>query len=178
MGHQGNSEKYAHLNMPIPGPGATPKYSSPEELVGVIDKYFESCWEEDWREEYIGESKEKQWVQRFDHEGNPVVKLKERPTVTGLALALGFTTRQSLINYQHKDEFAPIIEKAKLMVEYFYEKGGASGEIRDAMAIFALKNFDWTDTVQIKNDTGEVRLTPDEVARQIEIARKSHKGSE
>jgi hypothetical protein len=160
------------MPMPIPGPGKTPKYKDPSELTVLIDKYFESCWEEDWREEYIGESKQKQWVQKFDHEGKPIMKLKERPTVTGLALALGFTTRHSLINYQNKDDFAPIIEQAKLMVEHYYENGGAKGEIHPATTIFALKNFGWTDVIQIKgNDTSE-RLTPEEIAAQIDVAKR------
>ncbi|MDD5017161.1 MAG: terminase small subunit [Eubacteriales bacterium] len=172
MGHPNNSKEFQHLSIPVPGPGSPRKYGSPEEMQIAIDKYFASCWEEDWREEYIGDSKEKQWVQKFDHEGNPVMKLKERPTVTGLALALGFTTRLSLINYQHKDEFAPIVEQAKLKVEYYYEHGGADGEIHPATTIFALKNFGWTDTIQITGKNADERLTPEEIAVQIEAAKK------
>lgn len=67
---------------------------------------------------------------------------KEEWTITGLALALD-TTRQTLVNYEEKDEFLDTIKKAKLKVENGYEidlkKHGRSG------TIFALKNFDWRD---------------------------------
>jgi hypothetical protein len=172
MGHPGNSDKYAYLSIPVPGPGAPKKYETPAELTKLIKDYFASCWEEDWREEYVGESKEKQWVQKFDHNGEPLMKLKERPTVTGLARALGFTTRQALMNYQHKDEFADTINAAKLLVEHYYENGGAKGEIHPATTIFALKNFGWTDVIQIKNTDTSDRLTSDEIAAQIEAAKK------
>ena len=63
-------------------------------------------------------------------------------TITGLALALD-TYRQTLLNYEDKDEFVDTIKKAKQMVENSYEidlkKHGRSG------TIFALKNFDWKD---------------------------------
>lgn len=67
---------------------------------------------------------------------------KEEWTITGLALALD-TSRQTLLDYEHKDEFTDAVKKAKLMVENSYEvdlkKSGRSG------TIFALKNFDWKD---------------------------------
>lgn len=71
---------------------------------------------------------------------------KDEWTITGLALALD-TYRQTLLNYEGKDEFVDTIKKAKQMVENGYEidlkKHGRTG------TIFALKNFDWKD----KNET-------------------------
>ena len=43
------------------------------------------------------------------------------PTVTGLALALGFHSRQSLLNYQAKKEFMDTITRAKMRVEEYCE---------------------------------------------------------
>lgn len=67
---------------------------------------------------------------------------KEEWTITGLALALD-TYRQTLINYEERDEYLDTIKKAKQMVEHSYEidlkKSGRTG------TIFALKNFDWKD---------------------------------
>ena len=67
---------------------------------------------------------------------------KDEWTITGLALALD-TSRQTLLDYQHKDEFTDAVKKAKMKVENGYEldlkKHGRSG------TIFALKNFDWKD---------------------------------
>ncbi len=70
---------------------------------------------------------------------------KDEWTITGLALALD-TTRQTLVNYEGKEEFLDTIKKAKLIVENGYEidlkKHGRSG------TIFALKNFDWRDKTE------------------------------
>lgn len=67
---------------------------------------------------------------------------KEEWTITGLALALD-TYRQTLLNYENKDEFLDTVKKAKQRIENSYEidlkKHGRSG------TIFALKNFDWKD---------------------------------
>lgn len=73
---------------------------------------------------------------------------KDEWTITGLALALD-TYRQTLINYENKDEFLDTIKKAKQRVENGYEidlkKAGRSG------TIFALKNFDWKDKTEVDN---------------------------
>ena len=70
---------------------------------------------------------------------------KDEWTITGLALALE-TTRQTLVEYEDRDEFVDTIKKAKLKVENGYEidlkKHGRSG------TIFALKNFDWRDKTE------------------------------
>ena len=70
---------------------------------------------------------------------------KDEWTITGLALALN-TTRQTLINYENKDEFVDTIKTAKLKIENGYEidlkKHGRTG------TIFALKNFDWKDKTE------------------------------
>lgn len=70
---------------------------------------------------------------------------KEEWTITGLALALD-TTRQTLLDYEEKEEFADTIKKAKLKVENSYEldlkKSGRTG------TIFALKNFNWKDKTE------------------------------
>ena len=70
---------------------------------------------------------------------------KEEWTITGLALALD-TYRQTLLNYEEKDEYLDTIKKAKQMIENSYEldlkKSGRTG------TIFALKNFDWKDKTE------------------------------
>lgn len=53
-------------------------------------------------------------------------------TVTGLAIALGFTSRQALLNYQGRKKFQAIVEAAKLRIENYaemrlYDKEGANG---------------------------------------------------
>lgn len=93
-------------------------------------------------------------------------KLKEIPlSITGLALALD-TNRQTLINYQNKDGYENIIDRAKLMIENAYEirliNNGRSGDI------FALKNFGWTDRQEIENNVTINNGKLDELLQQIE----------
>ena len=59
--------------------------------------------------------------------------------MTGLALALGFTSRMALLNYQAKKEFVDTITRAKTMVEAYteqrlFDRDGANG------AQFSLRN--------------------------------------
>lgn len=68
---------------------------------------------------------------------------KEKATVTGLTLYLGFSSRASLDDYtKRSDEFSYIIKRAKLAVENSYELSGQSFDI------FALKNMGWKDKTE------------------------------
>lgn len=66
---------------------------------------------------------------------------------TGLCLAVGASSRQSLERYkkgEHGNEFVDSIKKALLIIENFYE------EKKDgAKAIFILKNFEWKDSIDL-----------------------------
>lgn len=64
-------------------------------------------------------------------------------TWSGLALYLGFESRQSLDDYKKKEEFSYPIKKALLRIEKGYEE--AIREKNPAGPIFALKNFGWID---------------------------------
>ena len=89
-------------------------------------------------------------------------------TITGLALALGFNSRQTLLNYQGKEEFMDTIKRAKAIVERYaeerlYDKDGANG------AKFSLaNNFEgWREKQQIEADvnnnvTINIELSDDE----------------
>ena len=79
-----------------------------------IDNYLDSCKIEYLRDEN-GEI-----VQNC--KGEPVILSNKRSTVAGLALALGFATRQSLIDYTHRTDdddkpFVDAITRAKLTIE-------------------------------------------------------------
>jgi len=130
--------------------GCPPMYKTPEEMQAAIDKYFADC---------------DQVTPALDVNGNPMlykgqpVLLKEPTpyTVTGLALALGFKSRQALINYQVKDAFNDAITRAKLKIEDYaaqrlYDKEGSNG------AKFTLGcNYQWKDTQSIEL-TGKVSV--------------------
>ena len=67
-------------------------------------------------------------------------------TVTGLAMYLGFDSRQSLYDYEKRDGFSYIIKNARLAVENDYELSLRTPAV--AGAIFALKNMGWRDKVE------------------------------
>ena len=92
--------------------GRPPKFKSAEEIQGLIDEYFESCK----GEPLIVDDKP-----FLDKNGFPVLINARPPTVTGLALALGFHSRQTLLNYQGKKEFVDTITRAKMRVEEYCE---------------------------------------------------------
>ena len=110
-------------------------YKSAKQMEKVIDKYFEDC---------IGKPLlDENGKVLTDKRGNPIMIGARAPTVTGLALALGFNSRQTLLNYQAKTEFVDTITRAKTRCEEYaesrlYDRDGARG------AEFSLKyNFGW-----------------------------------
>ena len=124
--------------------GRPPMYKTVEEMQEKIDEYFEKC---------KGEVFKVNGEPVFDKYGMPIIINAEPPTVTGLALALGFTSRRALLNYQDKDEFVHTITRAKARVEHYaemrlFDKDGANG------AKFSLaNNFEgWKEKQTIEAD--------------------------
>lgn len=104
--------------------GRPPRYKTAEEMQKVIDEYFEECTGRLYTDEN-GEPK-------LDRFGNEIYLGAKPPTVTGLALALGFTSRLALLNYQDKDEFVNTVLRAKAKVEEYaesrlFDRDGANG---------------------------------------------------
>jgi hypothetical protein len=91
------------------------------------------------------QSKVDEYFETFD--------LKQR-TITGIALYLGFESRQSFYDYEKMDEFSYIIKRARLQVEHAYECKLSDGNCTGA--IFALKNMGWKDKTEqeVKMDGG------------------------
>ena len=73
---------------------------------------------------------------------------KKPPTITGLALSLGFESRQSFYDYEEKPEFTYTIKRARLQIEIAYEER-LSGQ-NCTGAIFALKNLGWKDKSEVE----------------------------
>lgn len=106
--------------------GRPPKYATPEDMQAIVDTYFATR------------------------------DVNNRPTVTGLALALGMS-RQALIDYSNKDEFLDTVKSAKARVEEFNENRlfdpNATG------CIFNLKNnFGWKDKTE-QEHSGELNIS-------------------
>lgn len=107
--------------------GAPPIYNNAEELKDKCIDYFQYC-----------------------------IKEKKKINITGLALFLGFQSRQSIYDYEKKEEFSYIIKRAKLTVENAYENSGTTFDM------FALKNMGWTDKSEMdlnNKHSGSVTIT-------------------
>ena len=122
------------------GPGNPPYYKTPEQMAVKIDMYFAH---------FYGGKEDKQ----------PNI-YTANPTVTGLALFLGFCDRASLYDYRDKDDgnnpkymgYNSLIKKALTMVEMNYEQFLL--DKNSTGAIFALKNMRWTDKQQVDHTSG------------------------
>ncbi len=137
--------------------GRPPMYESAAEMQEKIDRYFAQC----------------EGAEKLDDEGNvftdkygePIMFGRKPLTITGLALALGFNSRQTLLNYQGKKEFMDTITRAKARIEQYaeerlFDKDGANG------AKFSLaNNFDgWKEKQQIEAEVNS------EVTINIELS--------
>lgn len=125
--------------------GAPPMYKTVEEMQEKIDEYFEAC-----KGEPLIDADGNVMVDKY---GEPILVGKRPLTVTGLALALGFNSRQALLNYQVKDEFNDTITRAKAIIEQYaeerlFDKDGVNG------AKFSLaNNFEgWKEKQSIEAD--------------------------
>ena len=120
-----------------PSNGKPLKYQSAKALSTAIDAYFDDC------------------------------RVDEKPyTFTGLALSLGFLSRQSIWEYSKRgDELSLPIKKAMLKIESKYEER-LSGTT-PAGAIFALKNRDWSDKQEVEH-SGSVGLYGDLTDKELD----------
>ena len=127
-----------------------PKYTNPADMQALIHLYFVDCKKN-------LEAHDKGWGEVKD-----AITEDLYPTVTGLGLVLDLT-REGLINYEKKDEFADTVKRAKQRVEAFTTQrlfmNNPTG------SIFNLKNnFGWKD----KSEVGlEADLKVTEIKRTI-----------
>lgn len=113
-------------------------YKTVEELQEAIDKYFDvKC-----APTLIGDKLQP----------NP-------PTVSGLALHLGFSDRQSIYDYKEREEFSCTIKKAITRIEEYAEKQILSGG-QATGAIFWLKNKGWSDKQEVDHTSSDGSMKP------------------
>lgn len=96
------------------GRGRPMKYKTPAELQAAVDAYFASCrghYRQDAAGAYV-----------LDRSGRPILDEAVPLTMTGLQIALGFRSRQSLLDYRGRQTFSAVIERARLRIENYAEK--------------------------------------------------------
>jgi len=151
--------------------GRPPIISTPEEMEQKIEEYFDTR-----KTEYA-----------TDEEGNvltgtnghPIVRSLNAPSVTGLALFLGYADRHSLYDNEKKEKFSHAIKAARAKVEEWIYQSLMSKSITPSVGIFMLKQFGYSDKQEIKH-TGTITptsipLTPEEeehFRKNIELARR------
>jgi hypothetical protein len=138
---------------PYSAAGQPRKISTAEEMQELCDQYFE--WIKGEKE--IRKIKVPTFGRKGYEEVEEVVWIREPepPTITGLALYLGFTGRQGLQSYiDAGGAFFVVVKRAKARVSGSYEKNLHGGKSIGSM--FALKNIDgWKDSTEIVNEAGE-----------------------
>jgi len=95
---------------------------SPEQFDALVDEYIALCKEE-----------------------------KRPVTWTGMALHLGFSSRQSIDEYQNYEGYSYSVKRAKSLVELAYEERLHGNS--PTGAIFALKNMQWSDKQELDHSS-------------------------
>lgn len=113
--------------------GRPRKYKTPEELDAAIDEYFRDC--PDTYDVFVG--------------GEAGEITVPAPTITGLALYLGFCDRHSMYAYEELPEFSNSIKRARAIMVRIYEAEARFGR-NTAGAIFMLKNFGYSDKQELE----------------------------
>ena len=118
-------------------------FTTSNELMSRIDDYFnyiEGVFDLNGKsltESKLPNSKQKIWIRE-----------PEPPTLTGLAIFLGFHSKKAFEKYEENGRFASFLKRGRLRIEDVYEKklllSSPSG------AIFALKNMGWNDKTENK----------------------------
>lgn len=123
-------------------------------MQAAIDAYFDRCEGEPLLNEE-GEAV-------LDRQGLPVIVNAYPPTVSGLALALGLNSRQSLLNYQGKKKFTDTVNRAKLRVEEYCERQLFDKDKRQGAEFNLRYNFRWEDQEESRESkSGGVILMPE-----------------
>lgn len=114
------------------------KFKSLKEVQTLIDAYFIEC------DPHVIEIQE---VKNNEVFLKKIMSEQKPYTITGLALALD-TSRETLINYEEREEFFDAIKKAKMKCQNFAENYLFSGK-NPIGPIFNLKNnYGWKDEIE------------------------------
>lgn len=92
-------------------------YKTNEELEKKVNEYFDSCFQPKLRYN----SKKKYYEPVYDNKGNKIMEQVKPFTMSGLAYYLGMS-RESLLNYEKRDEYFGTITRARQRVENYVEE--------------------------------------------------------
>lgn len=129
--------------------GPKPMYENVEEMQKKIDDYFRDC----------------AGTLLTDDSGNPILRHgttpiyvgRRPPTMTGLAMALGFATRKSIFDYRKKGEFELTLTVARSRVEMYAEERLFDRDSVQGAKFSLLHNFGWSaGTKQKESGTGSI----------------------
>ena len=140
--------------------GRPPKFKSKEEMQQKIDEYFKECEGQILRDA--------DGNPEFDKHGHPIIVGVKPLTITGLAVALGFSSRQSLLNYQCKKEFLDTITRARTRVEQYVEESLFYKDSANGAKFSLANNFEgWKEKKQVEAEVNSeveinVELSDDE----------------
>ena len=146
-----------HLGLGVKG---RPFYSDPNVMQIEIDKYFNEVCQPAYARDDNGNIFK-------DNHGIPIVVEHNPPTVSGLAIHLGFEDRRSLCTYKGNDVFAPVIKKAISRIEANVEKMLMLKE-RPAGVIFWLKAHGWKEDNNETSENGD-GILPDLIKESMRM---------
>lgn len=133
--------------------GRPPKYTCKEEIEGLIEKYFKDC-----EGKPLLDDKGHALTDKY---GVPIIIGQKPPTITGLALALGFTSRLDLLRYQGKKEFCNTITRAKSFVEKYAEERLFDRDGVQGAKFSLINNFKgWSEKPEPEVDENSVEDDP------------------
>ncbi|TWI94029.1 DNA-packaging protein gp3 [Mucilaginibacter frigoritolerans] len=113
-----------------------PTFKTARKLAEKADDYFSYIEGEYYLETVAGKDKKV-----TDREAEPA-------TIAGLALFLGFNSRQDFEDYEQNGEFGYLIKRSRLRVEALYER--KLHQQSPSGAIFALKALGWKEKTDDK----------------------------
>jgi len=116
------------------------KFKSAKELQSKIDAYFRDC-----------------------------DKKKKPYTITGLALALD-TTRETLLDYEERDEFSDTIKKAKLKCQAYAEEQLFTNRNTAGVIFNMVNNYGWKNKQDIDNNIGNKDGKPFETHTKTDLS--------
>lgn len=132
--------------------GRPQKYKTPEEMQEKIEAYFESC-----KGKVLRDADGEPIINKY---GEAVIVDAHPLTVMGLTLALGFNSRQSLLNYKGKNAgFREVITQAKARIEQYAEEQLFSKDSFAGARFTLQNNFGWIEKEDEKQKSDGAGIT-------------------